>query len=151
MDRKRQLAESEDQAWIEFSGLIEGLSPEQLERPGLTDDGWSVKDLLWHIGAWSAECAHVLEQVRMGTFEDTDEDVDAVNREWFELSRTIDLATVRTEFASARNRMLQEWDALPELTPAADEWFEESGPIHYREHANHVAAWVERLKTQDGG
>ena len=145
MDRKAELAADEDGAWVAFCALVDRLTPEQLEQPGYTPEGWSVKDLLWHVGAWAAECAHVLERVRMGTFEDEAEDTDALNREWFELSRTLDLQTVRAEFVSGRNRMLHEWEALKEITPAADEWFEETGPIHYREHAKDLGAWVERL------
>ena len=151
VNRKAQLAAMEDEASRELWEKIEGLSPEQLERPGLTADGWSVKDLMWHIGAWSAECARVLERIRMGTYEDEDYDTDALNREWYELSRTLDLGTVRAEFASARNRMLQEWDALPEVTQAADEWFEESGPLHYREHAKQLEPWVATLKAPGPG
>ena len=147
MDRRHELVHAEEQGWAELVGLLEGLSPAQLEEPGLSPDGWSVKDLMFHVGCWSADCAHVLERIRMGTFEEPEIDIDAVNREWFEVSRTLDLATVRAELMSGRNRMLQEWAALEEITLEADSWFEESGPIHYADHAGDLRRWVERLTS----
>ena len=123
------------------------MSPNELQRPGLTPDGWSVKDAMFHIGAWMADCANQLERMRLGTFVDridTIPDIERMNREWFELSKVMDLETARIELVSAHQRMLQEWAALPEITPAAWEWFEESGPIHYRKHLDDLRAWMDR-------
>ncbi len=148
MDRRSELVRAEDEGWAELNALLGRLSPEQLEEPGLYRDGWSAKDLMWHIACWSAECARAFEQMRMVTYEGEPEyDIDAVNREWFEVSRTLDLSTVRTEWVAARTRMLQELAAFPELTGEADEWFDETGPIHYAKHADDLRGWVEKLTS----
>jgi hypothetical protein len=34
------------------------------------------------------------------------------------------------------------WEALPELTPDAWSWFEESGPNHYAKHVHDLTAWL---------
>jgi hypothetical protein len=105
---------------------------------------------MFHIGAWMADCANQLERMRLGTFDDridTVQDIDRMNREWFELSRAADLQTVRAEFVAAHQRMLAEWAELPEITGAAWEWFEESGPIHYRKHLADLRAWADRLRA----
>ena len=144
MDVDGLLAE-EETAWRELHAAFAAIATEQLEEPGITPDGWSPKDVMFHIGAWAAECAHMLECIRMGTFEDpftTGEAVNRQNREWFEQSRTMDPGTVRAEFIAARTRMLQEWAALPTVTPEAWEWLEESGPIHYRKHLEDLAVWT---------
>ncbi|HCO02924.1 MAG TPA: hypothetical protein DIT48_06100, partial [Actinobacteria bacterium] len=52
MSRARELCAAEDVAWVEFLGLVESITPEQMERPGYLAEGWSVKDLLGHIGSW---------------------------------------------------------------------------------------------------
>jgi hypothetical protein len=135
------LLEAEEAAWHELSAELERLTDEEMERPGLTPDGWSVKDVLFHIGAWSADCGMQLERMRMGTWEEPHEDVDRRNREWFELSRTMDLRTVKAELVSARTRMVVEFGTMPEITPPAVEWFEESGPLHYEEHLVDVRPW----------
>jgi hypothetical protein len=135
------LLEAEEAAWHELSAELERLTDEEMERPGLTPDGWSVKDVLFHIGAWSADCGMQLERMRMGTWEEPHEDVERRNREWFELSRTMDLRTVKAELASARTRMVVEFGTMPEITPPAIEWFEESGTLHYAEHLVDLRTW----------
>ncbi len=121
------------------------LTPEQIEEPGMTEAGWSVKNLLWHLQCWAAEAARQLERIRMGTYEEKEWDTDALNQRYFVESQGLDLPTVRACLSAARNRGLQEWAALGEPTPAAIEWFEESGAIHFREHLPELQAWAERL------
>lgn len=142
MDRRRQLCEAEEGAWQELHQLLEPLKDEDLQDPTLTPEGWSPRDLMFHIGGWLADCARQLERMRMGTWEEPEEDTDSINAEWFELSRALDLDTVRGELMSGRNRMLQEFGALAEITPEAQEWFEESGAIHYREHIGDLRSWL---------
>jgi DinB family protein len=144
MESRNTLCEQEDIAWEEFHQLVAGFRDSELEDPGVTPDGWSVKDVMFHVGAWLADCGLQFERMRAGTFQEPELDTDAINREWFELSRTLDLQTVRAELMSSRNRMLQTFAAIGELTPAAIEWFEESGPIHYRLHADDLRRWMRR-------
>jgi hypothetical protein len=37
--------------------------------------------------------------------------------------------------------MLERFGVLDEITADADEWFEESGPLHYAEHLRELRAW----------
>jgi hypothetical protein len=39
---------------------------------------------------------------------------------------------------------------LPEISSQAVEWFEESGHLHYREHAGDLTGWVEELRRGSG-
>jgi hypothetical protein len=150
VDRRVELLTREDVAWVELHELIRRFDSEQFERPGLTGDGWSVKDMCWHIGCWCAYAMDTLEQIHMGTYEDVPLDVEELNRRWFEVSRGLDARTVCAELHAARTRMLDEWHALPELTPIAEEWFEESGHLHYREHVKDLTAWIESLASASG-
>jgi hypothetical protein len=38
--------------------------------------------------------------------------------------------------------MLERFGALEVLTANADEWFEESGPLHYAEHLHELEVWI---------
>lgn len=145
MDRRNELLKEEDEVWEEVRRIVDRLTPEQMEEPGMTEAGWSVKDLLWHFQCWTAESARQLERIRLGTYEEQDWDTDGLNQRYLEESRSLDLATVRACLSASRNRALQEWAALGELTPEAVEWFEESGPVHFREHLPKLRAWAERL------
>jgi hypothetical protein len=135
------LLDAEEAAWHLLVAEVERFTDEEMERPGVTPDGWSVKDVVFHIGAWAADCGLQLERMRMGTWEAPHEDVERQNREWFELSQTMDLKTVKAELAASRTRMVVEFGTLPEVTPAAIEWFEESGPLHYEAHLADLRTW----------
>jgi len=143
MDVEPLLAE-ERAGWEELRSVLDRIPLDRIEEPGVTPEGWSPKDVMFHVGAWCAECANQLEQIRLGTFvnqEDWEE--DRRNREWFETSRRLDVSTVRAELHTAHARMLREWEALSEITPAAWEWFEESGSLHYAEHVRDLRGWLE--------
>lgn len=139
-----RLVADEDAGWRDLRAVLDGIGADRLERPGVTPDGWSAKDTVFHVAAWMADCALQLERMRFGTFVDpleTVQGIDELNRAWFELSRTLDMATVWTELFAARARMLAEWAALPAITREAWDWFEESGALHYRKHVEDLRAW----------
>jgi hypothetical protein len=149
MGRREDLLRSEDQGWAELRSLLDALSPQQMLEPGLTPEGWSVKDLLWHLGAWWAEAGVMLERIRAGTYDGggQNENVDELNARFLEEGRRLDLSTVKAELYAARNQALVEFAALPEVTPEAEEWFRESGPEHYQEHLDDLRAWVGTLTS----
>ena len=146
MTTKRELVAQEDAGWATFIGMIESLRPEDIERTGYTPEGWSVKDLMAHIGCWQAEAFRMLERIRNGTYEDEPVDVDARNEEFYEANRDIPPSIVRAELWAARTRMLTEWNGLPEITPPAEEWFRESGPAHYDEHLERLREWASEVQ-----
>jgi hypothetical protein len=148
MTTKRELAEAEDAGWLEFLALVESMSPGQIEEPGYFPEGWSVKDLIAHVGSWQAEAGKMLERIRMGTFEKRPMDVEALNRQFFEANQDQPLPVVRAEAWSARTRMLTEMNLLPQATPDALEWFEESGAEHYLEHLPRLREWVAELQAR---
>jgi hypothetical protein len=141
VDRREELLRADDLAWGVLMGVLEPVPPERLVAPGFTED-WTVKDFMAHLGCWMAQCAHVLERIRLGTWERTPIDVDAMNQQFYEACKDLDLVAVKSGLQSSRVRMLQEWYALPEITPLADEWFRESGPEHIAEHLPDLERFV---------
>ena len=145
MERRERLLQEEAEAWEELSALVRRLTPEQMETPGLNAEGWSVKDLLWHCGCWAARACREIERIRQGTFTPYADDTDELNARFLQEGRIQDLGTVKAEWISARQRARHEFATLPEVTSEAEEWFEESGPIHYRDHLKELRSWAERL------
>jgi Mycothiol maleylpyruvate isomerase N-terminal domain len=144
-DRKGELIQEDDRGWAELRALVDPLGAEQLTRDGYYSD-WSIKDLLAHIGCWMAEAAARLEQIRMGTYRSDGRDIDEVNRRWYKEWRDAELRLVWSELYSGRARMLDEWDRLPQVTAAAEEWFGDCAG-HYDEHLPRLREWVEELST----
>ena len=151
MTTKRELTTAEDAAWATFLQTVESLNEEQLMEVGYyPDDGWSVKDLIGHVGFWMSEAANMLEQMRFGTYVPGTADADTLNKESYEANRDVPLSIVRAESFAAHTRMLQELDALPELDTEAEEWFTESADRHYAEHQPRLEEWVAELRSRAG-
>lgn len=137
----------EEQArWHELHSLADQLSTEELLAAGYFAEGWSVRDMLAHIGAWLAEAGLLLEQMRVGTYVEGELDVDAANARFFELMRDIPLGTVLLQAWAARTRMLAAWAQLPTpRPPEADRWLAKAGAAHYAEHLPRLHAWTAEL------
>ena len=143
-----RIALEEDVAWRELHATFDAIPSQRFEEPKLTSEGWSPKDAMFHVAAWCAEAAQQLERMRLGTYVDPMIETDVQNRLWFEISRELDVSTVKAELHAARTKMRQEWCELGEhgeMTRDAIEWFEESGHIHYRDHRRELLAWLERI------
>jgi len=151
MGRREDMIAAEERSWNELHALVADLTPEEMEVRGMGPDEWSVKDVMWHLGCWTAEGAQQLEAIRLGTYVEQDWDnTDALNDKMTEEGRRQDLATVKTELASARTRALQEFGALDEITPETVEWFSEIGSEHYDDHLSELKAWIAQLESRRG-
>jgi hypothetical protein len=145
MGRREELLHAEELGWRRLNELLEGLSDGELVEP-YAEDGWTARDLMWHVACWAADCARALDQMAAGVFtgQTLAEDTETVNRRWFEQSKRLDPATVRAEWQASRSLMVERLASLQPLTPDADEWFDEAGPRHYEEHLPELRAWVRR-------
>lgn len=153
MGRREDLLRREAEAWARIDGVTEALSADELVQPGYTAEGWSAKDMMAHVAAWSDYAARVLDEIATGTWDGRDEfaepgSVDRLNAEWFERDRDLDVDAVRSDWHASRIRLLESFGALDEITPVADEWFEESGPSHYAEHLSDLERWVGRMRAE---
>ena len=62
----------ERERWEEIGDLCGSLSPDERLQPGYyRDPGWSVKDMVAHLGTWMAEAGLHLQRIEVGT--ETDE------------------------------------------------------------------------------
>ena len=152
MGRREDLLRQEAEAWGRIDGVVESVSAAELVRPGYTVEGWSAKDMMAHIAAWSNVAAGVLREISAGTRSghhawDEPGGIDRLNAEWFERDREIDVDTVRSEWHASRTCMLEAFGALDEITPDADEWFEESGPSHYAAHLPDLERWLRGMRA----
>ena len=151
MGKREDLITAEERSWSELHAMIADLTPEEMEARGMGPDEWSAKDVLWHLGCWTAEAAKQLECIRLGTYVEQDWDnTDELNAQMTEEGRRQDVATVMTELTAARNRAPQEFGALEAVTPDAEEWFSEVGSEHYDDHLSELRAWIGELESRRG-
>lgn len=134
----------EDRGWRRLHLLLRSIPTHRLDEPTVTPEGWSPKDVMYHVAAWAEEAATVLGRIAAGTHRESDPDTQALNDSWFEMGRGLDDDVVRIRFAKGRTSMRQAFSRLPEVDASAWEWFEESGPRHYEEHLPDLRAFLER-------
>lgn len=147
MARREELLRSEAEGWEAFVALADAVAPDLVELPGLNAEGWAVRDVMWHVAFWCADAARALGAIaeeRLDRVREPygDAEVNRLNDRELERSRGMQVAEVRAELHRARAAMLEAFGALSGLTADADEWFEESGPAHYAEHAPQLQAWI---------
>jgi hypothetical protein len=143
--QKQELLAEEDRLWSELHGLVDALPADKVEEPGYFVEGWSVKDLVAHIGSWLAEAGAVLERIRFGTYQPEELDIDAMNRTFYDDMHDVAFADVRVQGIAARNQMLRAWRSLPEESSEADRWISKAGPEHYAQHLPRLREWVHEL------
>jgi hypothetical protein len=144
---KGDLIRGEDTAWAELRGVLDSVSPDVMVEDGYQPD-WSIKDLLAHLACWLAEAAQALQQMRLGSYRKLELDEDEMNRRFWEACRDLDLHDVWAQIHSARGRMLEELDLLPQerLDDHAAAWFRDSGAAHYGEHLPRLREWLGELE-----
>ena len=67
MDRAEML-EREDEAWGRSAETISAVPAERRDVEGVVP-GWTVHDLVWHVGYWAGYAADVIERDRAGDAE----------------------------------------------------------------------------------
>jgi Mycothiol maleylpyruvate isomerase N-terminal domain len=147
MGRREELLRAEAERWAVFEAALDAVPADRLETPGLNAEGWAVRDLMWHVAFWCSDAARALTDIAEGRLERahepyTADEVDTLNDREFERSRSMLPQGARTGLHEMRAAMLTGFGALDEITDDADEWFEESGPLHYAEHVRELRAWV---------
>jgi Mycothiol maleylpyruvate isomerase N-terminal domain len=139
-----RLLDEEDRGWLAITEAFGDVPPDRFEEATLNDAGWSPKDAMYHIAAWTEEAATVLGRIAAGTHREGPVDTDRLNREWLEEGRGLDDDIVRIRFAKGRVAMRGTFARMPEVDAAAWEWFEESGPRHYQDHLPDLRSFLER-------
>jgi hypothetical protein len=97
-----------------------------------------------HVTWWLDDCAEALESMAAGTFdpEAQDEDIERINAGHVERAAALTTSEADHRCAAARDRMRSALTALPEVTPEAWVWFEESGPMHELKHVSDLQGWL---------
>src|SRR6266545_5862781 len=94
MNGKQELLEIERARWGEFRDLVDRIPSDRMEDPTLNDDGWSVKDLLWHVRCWNTVVADELQRIQAGTFKDFEWNTEQNNERFLAEGRRMDALNV---------------------------------------------------------
>lgn len=145
MDRKEELLEIERARWREFRDLVDRIPSDRMEDPTLNAEGWSVKDLLWHMRCWNSVVSDQLQKIEAGTFEDFDWNTDENNERFLAEGRVMDPVNVQAELVVSREHAVRAMAALMDVTPKAEELFAETAFRHIDDHLPELQLFADRL------
>jgi Mycothiol maleylpyruvate isomerase N-terminal domain len=144
MPDRQRLLDDEAAGAATFEAVVATIPDDRWNEPTVTPDGWTPVAVLAHVAGWLDECSDVLEAMRGGNWDPDapEEPVDVLNARQASRAAALTPSQAHDAVAAARVRARAAWDALPELTPDAWSWFEESGPNHYAKHVHDLSAWL---------
>lgn len=153
---KKEILERLESEREHFLDVLEGLSDEDLEKPGVVGE-WSIKDILIHLSRWEAELVKLLFQARQGqkptTIHFSQLDVDATNQQWYKESHLRPLHMALDDFHAVRNQTILRVEAFSDrdLTDPnrfswaekrpLEEWIASDSFGHESEHIEQITAW----------
>lgn len=156
---KKEMISALDNGRAEFLEIINEISAEQMELPGVVDS-WSVKDILVHLTRWEAEIIKLMWQLGKGIQPTTAHfdqfTLDEINERWYQESRNRPLNIVMSDFLAVRNQTKRRMNdfSLEELTEPDRyawlngktlwDWIAGDSIKHEAEHRVQIEAWLAR-------
>lgn len=147
-----------ERVWLE--SLLAGLTPEQMETPGV-QDRWSIKDILVHLTTWEHRGTDWLKAVAMNKEPQASvegyswQDIHDLNRETFLENQHRPLDEILAEFHGSFPLLLEQVQALTEedLRQIFTAEWTEGKPLavhrlvawryqHYRTHGKYIEEWL---------
>jgi hypothetical protein len=150
MADRDELLRDEETAWGTFVAEV-GRVPEHVRGDEGVVPGWSVNDLVYHVGKWANVGAEKLTLIRDGEKAESDDDWEASNRMWAAESKSMTYQEARARALAERERARDALLAMPTVDHEVESWFKEETIDHYLEHAREVSRFADSLGPGDAG
>jgi hypothetical protein len=160
-ESKEFLLQRLDDEWPKFQALIDSISDDEMDRPGVVDE-WCLKELLGHVNFWAEKAAHDVRVAAGGKPEEIEVPVGGqpMVDEWNAREAARGKAMSPSELRAALERSYKdarralEESPEPALALIAGGWsvgvrYAEDTYRHYREHAEHIKQWARDLETSE--
>ena len=145
---KEELLELEEKGWKAFVAEARRVPEHHRAEPGVVP-GWSVNDLVFHVGKWAGVAAEKLELLRRGEPTDDDDDGEDLNRTWAARSKSMPYEQAMASATQDRKRAREALTALPAVDHEAESWFKEETIDHYVEHTDEIARFADSLAVPE--
>ncbi len=140
MDREEMLGR-EDEAWRRFADTVRAVPADRRDVEGVVP-GWTVHDLVWHVGYWAGYAADVIERDRAGETELEPADSDLEEAEILATGRGMSWDEVVRRAEHGRDRVRTAFSSSPDPGDTAVEWFRDDTFDHYDEHTAEIRSFV---------
>ena len=138
----------EEKAWTGFVGEV-GRVPEHLRaEPGVVP-GWSVNDLVFHVGQWAGVAADKLELIGKREPAGDDDDWEGMNQAWAARSKSMPYEQAIASAIQERQRVRRALEAMDAVSHEAESWFKDETIDHYQEHADEIGRFADTLSVPE--
>jgi mycothiol maleylpyruvate isomerase-like protein len=150
MADRDELLRDEETAWGTFVAEV-GRVPEHVRGNVGVVPGWSVIDLVYHVGKWAMVGGRKLELLRSGRKAEEDDDWEDSNEVWAAESKSLSYEEAMSQAMRDRERAREALVSFDAVDHEAASWFKEETTDHYLEHAQEVARFADSLGPGDAG
>jgi hypothetical protein len=140
MDRQEML-EREAESWRRFAETVAAVPAERRDVEGVVP-GWTIHDLVWHVGYWAGYAADVIERDSAGEADLEPAGSQLEDAEILTIGRGMSWDDVVGRAEQAHNRVRAAFSTSPHPGETATEWFRDDTLDHYDEHAAEIGAFV---------
>jgi Mycothiol maleylpyruvate isomerase N-terminal domain len=148
MLEKHELLSLEERGWTAFVGEVRRVPEHVRADPGVVP-GWSVIDLVFHVGVWAGVAADKLDLLRKGEPAEDDDDWESMNQAWAARSKSMPYEQAMAMALQDRQRAREALQALDAVTSEAEGWFKEETIDHYAEHADEIGRYADTLAVPE--
>jgi hypothetical protein len=135
MRTREDLLELERVRWATLQHLLGEVPKSRTDEPSLTPEGWSVRDLVWHLASWNEFVANQLERMKEGRFDDGfDWNTEENNARFLESGRSVTFEQAVSTLETSRDRVIRAMKELVDVPPRAIELFSEPAFQHVDDH-----------------
>jgi Mycothiol maleylpyruvate isomerase N-terminal domain len=140
---RADLLELELERWALLQGLLDDVPAARANDPTLTPEGWSVRDLVWHMACWDDVVATQLESMHAGTFDERfDWNTEENNALFLASGRSVTYEDARSALKASRTRVVSAMEQLDSVSPRALEFFSEPAFSHIDDHVPELRRFV---------
>lgn len=140
MDREEMLVR-EDEGWRRFAETVRAVPADRRDVEGVVP-GWTVHDLVWHVGYWAGYAADVIERDRLRETDLEPAESELEEVEILATGRGMSWDEVVRRAEQGRDRARAAFSSSPDPGDAAVGWFKEDTFDHYDEHEAEIRAFV---------
>jgi hypothetical protein len=135
MNTREDLLELERDRWTQLRQLLGEIPLSRTVEPSLNPDGWSVRDLVWHLACWNDVVRTQLDLMRQGTFDDRFEwNTEENNARFLAAGSSVPFTEALTALDLSRRDVARAMQQLDDVPPRALELFAEPAYMHVDDH-----------------
>jgi hypothetical protein len=135
MKTREELMELEYERWTLLRQLLDEVPSSRTDERSLTPEGWTVRDLVWHLASWDDVVATQLESMKVGTFDEGfDWNTDENNARFLTSGQMITYAEAMLALEVSRTRVRRAMEELEEVSRRSVELFSEPAYMHVDDH-----------------